>query len=142
MAVLLRLHEAARHTDIYKTFWKYCILEKNLKNRSVPLFLTNEHLLETVIRAIFKENKRCPFYLLEDPKDNFKKMVKNVIAGFNPHESETIISTDCLQAIYEKLVLDYYDCIYFLFYFIYFFFRSLFNGAEWQEFQILSRVFE
>lgn len=93
-------------------------LTKKNEIRYVPEFLTNKELLEIEIRDIFRKNKRCPFYLLEDSNDRFKEMVEEIIVWFKrkyPNEAKTIISTDCLKSIYEKLVWDYTHCI-FIFY--------------------------
>ena len=127
MALLLRLHESASLTDVHPAFRNKCKAAKarrftkfinpdtkKTEIRYVPKFLTKKHLLEKTIRAMFQENQRCTYFLIKDSNEKFKKMVEEIIVDLKnrfPREAKTIISTDCLKTIYEKLVWDYTHCI-------------------------------
>lgn len=72
-------------------------------------FLLNERLFEDKLKLILK--KRCVLHLM-NPKDKFGIKLRKNIDKFKelfPDLSKKIVSPDCLERIFEKLVFEYVE---------------------------------
>ena len=76
---------------------------------SIPPFFFKESLLEATLKQIHTD--RCTLHLM-NKKDKFKDKLANQINCFKnlfPNLADYIVSPDCLERIFKRLVFDYVE---------------------------------